>query len=364
MHDLADLHGKNREAILFECVAGSRAYGTATDASDEDVRGIFAVPAADYLELNRPPDQLSDDRGNTVYFSLRRVIELLVQANPNILELLFMPEDCVRSQSPEMDLLVRHRGLFISRQCADTHAGYAMSQIKRAKGHNKWINNPKPETPPEKEDFCYVIPWQFDARKQPARPIPLRDIGWSLADYHAARLEHDHEAYRLYHYGVGARGVFRGDNLVCESIPIEDEASRFAGLLLYNERAWRQALSDHQNYWTWRRNRNEARWQQQERGELDFDPKNMMHTVRLLLSGRSLMQTGLPIVRFSGDQLTLLMDIRSGKIPFDEILSMAEDILADCERLKISADLPDVCDSVRAGSLLRELTQHWEDRSR
>ena len=33
--------------------------------------------------------------------------------------------------------------------------------------------------------------------------------------------------------------------------------------------------------------RSEARWQQQERGELDFDAKNMMHAVRLLLSGRS-----------------------------------------------------------------------------
>jgi predicted nucleotidyltransferase len=362
MNSLADLHEKNKTAILFACIAGSRAYGTATAASDEDIRGIFAVPAAAYLDLVRPLDQLSDERGNTVYFSLRRVTELLVQANPNVLELLFMPEDCIRSQSAEMETLVKHRGLFISRQCADTHAGYAMSQIKRARGHNKWINNPKPETPPEKEDFCYVIPWQFDPGKQPARPIRLRDIGWSLADYHVARLEHDHDAYRLYHYGKEARGVFRGDNLVCESIPMEDESSRFAGLLLYNERAWKQALSDHHNYWAWRQNRNEARWQQQERGELDFDPKNMMHTVRLLLSGRSLMQTGLPIVRFSGHQLSLLMDIRSGKFSFDEILSVAEDILEDCERLKTSADLPDVCDAEKAGSLLREITQHWEDR--
>ena len=64
---------------------------------------------------------------------------------------------------------------------------------------------------------------------------------------------------------------------------LSDEAARFAGLLIYNK----QALADHQNYWQWRRERSEARWQQQERGELDFDAKNMMHAVRLLLSGRS-----------------------------------------------------------------------------
>ena len=143
----------------------------------------------------------------------------LAQANPNLLELLFMPGDCIRKNSPEMQMLAANRQLFITKQCADTHAGYAMSQIKKAKGQNKWINNPKPETAPAKEDFCHVIPWQPGSNGPPARPIPLRATGWSLNEYHAARLEHSRDTYRLYRYGAGARGVFRGDALVCESIP-------------------------------------------------------------------------------------------------------------------------------------------------
>lgn len=151
--------------------------------------------------------------------------------------------------------------------------------------------------------------------------------------------------------------------IACESIPEEDESTRFAGFLLYNEQGWRQAFADHQNYWAWRRDRNESRWQQQERGELDFDAKNMMHTVRLLLSGRSLMKSGQPIVRFSGHQLALLMSIREGKLSFDEIMSVAQEILADCERLKATADLPDICESAQATTLLREITEHWEKRT-
>jgi len=158
--------------------------------------------------------------------------------------------------------------------------------------------------------------------------------------------------------------VVRGAMLVCESIPKEDEQSHFAGFLLYNEQAWKQALMDHQNYWAWRRDRNEARWQQQERGELDFDAKNMMHTVRLLLSGRSIMQCGRPIVRFSGEQLSLLMSIREGRRSFDEIMQIAEDLLADCERLKTQANHPDVCDKARASELLCSLTKNWERRTR
>jgi predicted nucleotidyltransferase len=363
MNALDNLRQQASESILFECVAGSRAYGVSVNTSDEDIRGVYAVPAREYLNLSRPADQISDDRGNIVYYSLRRMVELLSQANPNILELLFMPAECVLKTSPEMEMLIARRNVFISKQCADTHAGYAMSQIKRARGQNKWVNNPRPEAPPAREDFCYVIPAQTDADTLPARPVPLRSAGWPLSEYHAARLEHSRDTYRLYYYGKAARGVFRGDVLACQSIPRNEESSHFAGLLLYNEQAWKQALADHHNYWTWRRERNDARWQQQERGELDFDAKNMMHTIRLLLSGRSLMRSGEPIVRFNGGELALLMSIREGKRGFDEIMSIAEEILGDCEMSKAGADLPDTCDTSEASRLLESITKHWENRN-
>src|SRR5687768_17359100 len=255
MPTLTQLIDQSSDALLFECLAGSRAYGTATASSDADIRGIFAVPAGDYLQIQRPVDQIADQRGDIVYYSLRRVIELLAQANPNILELLYMPADCVRVTSAQMQMLCQHRQLFISKQCAETHAGYAMSQIKRARGQNKWVNNPKPEQPPAREDFCHVIPWRpgENASTPPARPIALTRAGWDLTEYRAAKLEHARDMYRLYRYGTGARGVFRGDALVCESIPEADEAQRFAGLLIYNESGWKQALADHNNYWAWRR---------------------------------------------------------------------------------------------------------------
>jgi hypothetical protein len=363
VYSLDELRNLTSSALLFDCIAGSRAYGTSVSGSDEDIRGIFAVPASAYLDLQVPPDQVGDDRGNVVYYSIRRIIDLLSQANPNILELLFMPDDCIRKTSTEMEMLAARSDLFVSKHCADTHAGYAMSQIKKARGQNKWVNNPKPEAPPGKEDFCFVIPWPSGTNGYPARPIPLKKIGWPLSEYHAARLEHGHDTYRLYHYGAQACGVFRGDVIACESIPDEDEARHFSGLLLYNEQGWKQALADHRNYWAWRRERNESRWQQQERGELDFDAKNMMHTVRLLLSGRSLMQFGRPIVRFQGDNLALLISIPEGKLSFDEIMSIAQDVVADCERLKATAALPELCDVAQATMLLREITGHWEKRT-
>ena len=360
MLNLDDLARHRRAHVLLEAVAGSRAYGTANADSDEDIRGIFALPAHAYLCLSAPPNQVADERNNVVYYSLRRTIELLAAANPNILELLYLPDDCVRVATPELAALVAARDVFITRECAASHVGYAFSQIKKARGQNKWINHPQPEQAPAKENFCHVIPAR--AGGAPMRPRALADLGWNLGEFHAARLEHAREMFRLYHYGDAARGVFRNEMLAVESIPEADETARYAGLLIFREQAWRQACDDHRHYWTWRAERNEARWRQQESGELDYDAKNLMHTVRLLLSGRAILERGAPIVRFDGDALATLRAIREGRHTYDEIIAMAQAIAADCQALAETSDLPERCDAARADRLLFDLTQAWEAR--
>ncbi len=361
---LDELTGIHRSRILFECVSGSRAYGTANADSDTDIRGIYAQPSAAFMALAPLPALIADERHNTVYYSLRRTLELLAAANPNILELLYMPDDCVTVDTPEVQRLREARAMFITRQCADTHVGYAFSQIKKARGQNKWINQPKPEAPPRKEDFCHVLTREALAGGQsaPCRPVSLERSGIDLGACHAARLEHAPDVFRLYDFGDASRGVFRGDTIALESIPLEEESPRFVGLLIYNERAWRQAMEDHRNYWTWRAERNEARWRQQESGELDYDAKNLMHTIRLLLSGESILLHGRPIVRFEGDAQALLLDVRAGRFRYDEVMRMAEDIKARCEALRDRADLPETVDIASVENLLRELTHAWEQR--
>ncbi len=363
--DLDQLQNLQRKRILFDCVSGSRAYGTAHDASDTDIRGIFAQPAHEFMTIAPPTALVADERHNTVYYSLRRALELLATANPNVLELLYMPADCVRVDSPEMARLRERRALFITRQCADTHIGYAFSQIKKARGQNKWINQPKPEAPPRKEDFCHVLTREALAGHgdAPCRPVPLGRSGLRLEDCRAARLEHAQDVFRLYRYGAAARGVFRGDALALEPIPLADERSCFVGLLLYNERAWQQASEDHRNYWHWRAQRNEERWRAQEAGELDYDAKNLMHTIRLLLSGESILTRGYPVVRFDGAQRDLLLQVRHGRLSYGEVIALAEEIKARCMALREHADLPEAADAQAVDDLLIELTREWERRT-
>lgn len=128
MLTLADLHQQN--LILLEAVSGSRAYGLATPESDTDIKGVFYLPRSLFYGLNYIP-QISNETNDVVYYELGRFIELLLQSNPNTLELLASPADCVRIRHPLMDAF--KAPWFVSKTCCQTFAGYAYGQIKDRK---------------------------------------------------------------------------------------------------------------------------------------------------------------------------------------------------------------------------------------
>ena len=358
--DPAQLQNEHGETILATYLVGSRAYGTATPLSDEDYRGIFVLPSRYYLSIREPVNQISDERHNITYYTLKRFLELASTANPNIIEMLFMPDDCRIYESPLMNRLLENRDIFVTKQAFTSHVNYASAQIKRAKGQNKWINNPQPETRPTELDFCWFVPRETPENCYPYRPIPLLKSGVNLAYCACAAMEQLGGTYRLYQYEEPTRGVFRGGTLVTESIPKTDENSRCIGLLIYNRAEHERTLRDHANYWTWRRNRNEARWQSQEQGEQDYDAKNLMHTFRLLLSGEHILKHGCPQVRFDGEKQRLLLDIREGKYPYDALIEMVDTKLAEMTETLKNSTLPETADTTKIDQLLAEMTEKWE----
>lgn len=335
------------QQIIFEGIAGSHAYGTQHSESDVDIRGIFILPARDHLALTPPLKQVSDATNDVTFYELRRFLELAADCNPNIIELLWTPKDCIKRLTPVMQLLWDRRQLFISQKAYHTFSGYAYAQIKRARGQNKWVNNPQQETAPDRNAYCWIIPADPAPDAQPMRPVGLRESGINLGDCHAAKLEHAADCYRLYAYPPGtARGVFRGQSdVVVESISLADERSRFVGLLLFNRHGYERAQTDWRNYWGWRKNRNEARYRSQEAGEIDYDAKNLMHCLRLLWSGGAILERGEPIVRFSGDRLKTLQDLRHGRFSYEDVMALVE---AEKTRL----------DALHAVSTLAKKTNH------
>jgi uncharacterized protein len=356
---------KDNGNIIFESICGSYAYGTFIEGvSDKDIKGIFKPSISDLISLNEPVLQVNDESNDTVYYSLKRFFELGSKANPNIIEMLWYPNDCILICTETMLILKENRKLFISKEAYRSHAEYARAQIKKAKGKNKKVHNPSPKERPVKEDFCRVIPlnrlsegsvfshvakenrtlnatedyerfpvtiWdkRLDELGFPFRPIPIKELGIDLKQYHVASLEHVPNAYRLYFYGNESKGVFRGnDMLVCESIPKEHEWEKIFGLLIYDKNEYEKAVNDWHSYWGFMKNRNESRWSSQIDGTIDYDVKNMQHCFRLLYSGLNILTEGEPIVRCDGELLQFLKDIRNEKFTYDELmvrLSVLED---------------------------------------
>ena len=354
LNDLTD------QQTIFSCIAGSHAYGTQHAESDVDMRGIFMLPARQHLSLTQAPKQISDATNDVTYYELRRYFELALACNPNIIELLWTPEDCIKRCTPVMDLILAKRELFLSRQAYQTFSGYAFAQIKRARGQNKWVNNPQPKDPPARESYCWII--SEGQGNLPMRPVPLTETTVTLADCHAAKLEHAADCFRLYQYSSGeARGVFRGDSeVVVESIPLDDERTRFVGLLLFARQAYERDRNNWKHYWEWRAKRNESRYRAQEAGEIDYDAKNLMHCLRLLWSGKSILENGLPIVRFSGAALQTLLDVRHGRFSYDEVMDLVETEKASLAQLHACSDLPKSADAEAVNTLYLNCLRTWE----
>tara|TARA_R110000824_G_scaffold12226_7_gene53563 strand:- start:1517 stop:2677 length:1161 start_codon:yes stop_codon:yes gene_type:complete len=362
---------KSSGNIIYEVVSGSHAYGTALPTSDTDLRGYYYVDPNEYVSLNPPVKdnecQINDDKHDIVYYSLYRAFNLLKKSNPNQIELLWIPEDCVRTKHPMMDIMLANRQKFVSKKAYYSHAEYAKAQIKKARGANKRVHNPQPKERPTKDQFCWVIEKfqgyakienqhisgdhgvltvNIEESRFPSRPVPLNSTDIDLVDYHVASLEHVENTYRLYNngkdsFGVTSRGVFRNEMLVTESISIEEEFDKFAGLLIYNEVAYNKAVKEWKQYWEWMKNRNEARWIDQEAGNLDYDQKNMAHCIRLMLSSKNILENGEPIVRLQGADLDFVMSIRNGEKTYDEIMERANELDDDLAILFKKSDLPE-----------------------
>ena len=135
--------------LIYKVCAGSIAYGLNTAKSDIDIRGITVPPKEFYFGLQSFEQQ--EMLPDTVIYSLRKFIRLAKDCNPNIIEMLFVDDNDIIFMNKYGQLLRDNRHLFLSKKARFTFGGYAFAQLKRIKGHRKWITNP--QVKPNKEKY-------------------------------------------------------------------------------------------------------------------------------------------------------------------------------------------------------------------
>lgn len=340
---------RDRGLIVFECISGSRSYGLDLPGSDTDLKGVFILPKADYYGLGYV-EQVSNESNDEVFYELGRFFELLVRNNPNILELLAVPEECILQKHPLMEAV--RPELFLSKLCRQTFARYALSQIGKARGLNKKINKPMEGERKSILHFCYI------ARGGGSVPLLqwLEEAGLQQEQCGLAALPHMRDVYGLYagrdaamgYSGIMARAY--STEVALSSIPKGEEPVAY---LHFNKDGYSVYCKEYKAYHEWVEKRNELRY----RGTLEhgksYDAKNMMHVFRLLDMAEEIALGKGVITRRPNREF--LLSIRSGAFGYEELLHRAEEQMVRVEELYEKSSLPDTPDISRAEHLLVQI---------
>jgi hypothetical protein len=124
--------------VIYRCQVGSKAFGLASEDSDDDLRGIYLPPARLHWSLRRMPEQLelNDGEQDEVYWELEKFLRLALKANPNVLETVWTP--MVLDADETAQELRQMRRAFLSKHVYKTYSGYVLSQFRRmANAHEK-----------------------------------------------------------------------------------------------------------------------------------------------------------------------------------------------------------------------------------
>jgi len=190
---------KNKK-IIYEIVSGSTCYNLNTPASDIDIRGVYLDSQNDFI-WNKSK-QISDEKSDICYYEFSNFIHLLGNASPELIELLYTPKKHVKTCHPLFQQIINNRDLFMTQRLHHSFAGYAFTQISKAKGLNKaWHLEKKfgdMLKPPTLEDYIYF----FKDEVNKGKPISFKK--WrktndcSGNNLLAAGMEHTNNVYRIY----------------------------------------------------------------------------------------------------------------------------------------------------------------------
>ena len=370
---------------LFITLRGSHAYGTNVETSDEDYAGVYIQSIEDILS-NNYKEQINDDKNDTVFYELKRFLELLATANPTMIELLNTPEDCIIYKHPIFEEILKHKNSFITKKCKQSFGGYARQQISKAKGQNKKVNWEKEKVERKQPlDFAYffigekTIPLTkylsergLDQKFCGLTSLPhARDVYSMFYDYDSVALHSDSISpfarkcskffFKLSNFlsfegfklspGKGYKGLVIEDSNTLRLSSISKDTDGFLGYISYNRDGYTQHCDDYKSYQDWLKNKNEARWVDVEEHGQKIDGKNMLHCQRLLNMAKEIAEGKGVIVRRPDAEY--LISIRKGQVDLQTLIDEAEIKIKEIDRMFDNNDnIPNDVPSELIGELM------------
>ncbi len=307
--------------IVVEAVVGSRAWGLAHAGSDEDRRGVFALPFAWTSGIVAPPEDLVSADGSSTYWSVGKCVLQALRADPNTLETLFV--ESVTARDPIGQMVIDARDAFVSKEIYGTFGRYAMAQLRRLEqsarlhAHRRdvirWLAaEPTLSMDAAADRLADRSPQVWPTRREAV----LQCKQWLKQLYRS-----------LHDRGLLGACDWASLGAYATSGPGDDlEASR------------------------------------------ELSPKNAYNLLRLIDAATRWLAEGRPRLRVEGPLRERLLAIKGGDVSLAEVVGEAEAMLPALEAARDASPLPERPDVARADRLMRAVSEevarrHLERRS-
>jgi hypothetical protein len=302
--------------LIFKCRVGSHLYGLNTPKSDEDFVSVF-IPKSEYLlglkkveEVDASTKSSSSEKRNTSEdvddkaYALPKFMHLLLQNNPNIVELLFANEENILTLEPEFKYLIDNYEKIVSQKVYHTFTGYAFSQERKL--------TVKAERYKSLEKSIRYIERNFNL-----------NTSYELTEEEADKLNR-----RLKYY--------KGKKNSCESFHKGMDI-----LMIYDK-----IKSEYDNY-GWRVKTDTFL-------KLNYDVKFGYHIIRILNEGADLLTNGKLEFPFTGKIKELCVNIKNGRVTLDSLYKIFYSLNHFCDRSLEITKLPKTPDFSWANDWLVE----------
>ena len=296
--------------IILLGVTGSYGYGTEREGSDVDFRGITLELPSDLIGFSEF-EQFEDRETDTVIYGFNKIIKLLLDCNPNTIEILGMDEDKYIILNDIGRELLKNKEVFLTKRAAASFGHYADAQLRRLQ--NAIARDSM--TQADREEHI------------------IRSVSHALDDFNRTNEIAQGTVSRLYIDDAVTEGLDK-------EIFIDGELRHFP-LRKYNDMMNTMNTVVREYDKIGKRNR--------KKDDRHLN-KHAMHLVRLFMMGIDILKYQTIRTRRPDDELELLKKIRDGYFmqnsmlndEFYKIVAKYENEFADAERNSTLPDNPDM----------------------
>ena len=270
-YDFIKTNERLGERIMLLGIGGSHAYGTNNENSDIDLRGVTMQMPSDLIGLT-DFEQYEDSTTDTVIYGFNKLIRLLLDCNPNTIEILGLDEEQYLIKSRLGAELLDHSRLFLSKRAIRSFIGYADSQLRRLQ------NATARDSLPQSEKEKHILKSVTSALEDFNRRYSMKTAG-TMRLYADKAVTQDMETE-----------IFV--DAACSHFPLRDYAEMWSTM--------RSVVREYDKIG--KRNK------KKDENHLN---KHGMHLIRLFMMGMDILEKG-QILTHRRDDLPLLLSIRRG----------------------------------------------------